>query len=90
MKENQELLICECHNIEHQIFIEYDKIDNVAYFEYHLAPLPFFKRLWHAIQYICGKRSRYGEFGEIIIGDSYADYFIDLGTRLKNGKPSNI
>lgn len=88
--ETEKLLLCECNSIEHQIVISYDEEDNIAYVEYHLTKLPFFKRLVCGIKYIFGKRSKYGDFGEVLLGKKYGDYFIELGTKLKYGKESNL
>lgn len=87
MKMEEKLIICECHNPEHQIIVYYDNEDNYAYLEYHLSKLPFWERLKYGIKYIFGYQSKYGAFDEIIIGEKYADYFIELGNKLKR-KPS--
>ena len=84
----QKLIVCACHNVEHQMIIDYDKEDNLAYVEFHLVKLPFFKRVKHGIKYIFGHKSRYGDFDEMIIDDAYADYFIDLGNKLKKNAPN--
>lgn len=85
---DEQLIICSCHNVEHQVIIYYDKEDNVAYAEYHLCKLPFWQRLKYGIKYIFGYQSRYGAFDEMIIDKKYGDYFIKLGNWLKNGNPS--
>ena len=82
-KMEEKLILCVCHSPEHQMIIDYDKEDNLAYVEIHLNPDSFFKRLKNAIKYIFGHRSIYGDFDEMIIDSSYADYFIDLGNKLK-------
>ena len=79
----EKLILCNCHSPEHQMLIFYDEEDNIAYVEYHLKPLPFFKRVIHAIKYIFGYRSKYGDFDEILIDEKYADYFIELGNKIK-------
>lgn len=84
----QKLIVCACHNVEHQMIIDYDKEDNLAYVEFHLVKLPFLKRLMNGIRYIFGYESRYGDFDEMIIDSTYADYFIDLGTKLKKNAPN--
>ena len=84
----QKLIVCACHNVEHQMIIDYDKEDNLAYVEFHLVKLPFLKRLRNGIRYIFGYESRYGDFDEMIIDSTYADYFIDLGTKLKKNAPN--
>lgn len=86
----EKLIVCECHNVEHQMIIYYDKEYNEAYVEFHLAKLPFWQRLRQGIKYIFGYRSKYGDFDEMVIGDTYADYFIDLGKKLKTKKSSDL
>ena len=80
----EKLIRCACFSVEHQMIIDYDEEDNLAYVEIHLKPLPFFERVWHAIKYVFGHRSRYGDFDEMILDSKYADYFIELGNKLKN------
>lgn len=86
-KMDEKLLVCACHNVEHQLIIEYDKEDNLAYFEIHLNKLPLWERLKHAIKYTFGYKCKYGDFDELIIDSKYADYFIELGTKLKENAP---
>ena len=82
-KMEEKLILCVCHSPEHQMIISYDEEDNLAYAEIHLNPDTFFKRIKNAVKYIFGHRSIYGDFDEMIIDSTYADYFIDLGTKLK-------
>lgn len=86
----EKLIVCQCHNVEHQMIIYYDEEDNFAYVQYHLSPLSFFERLVHGIKYIFGYRSKYGDFDEIIVGSEYGQYFSELGKKLQNGKPSIV
>ena len=82
-KMEEKLILCNCFSPEHQMIIFYDKEDNIAYIEYHLKPLSFFERIKHAVKYIFGYRCKYGDFDEMIVDDKYADYFIELGSKLK-------
>lgn len=68
MYDNEEVLICSCHNIEHQLIITYSKDCgcNCVYCYIHLAKLPFLKRLKHGLKYIFGYKSMYGDFEEFI------------------------
>jgi hypothetical protein len=84
---DEKLIRCMCHSPEHQLIIDYDEEDNIAYIEYHLCPLPFFQRIKHAAKYIFGHRSIYGDFDEVLVDKEYADYFIELGTKLKENAP---
>lgn len=67
MKE--ELLICECNNLEHQIVFRYfeDEDWNEVYMTTHLSDCSnFWQRLKYAIKYVFGYKSRYGAFDEFI------------------------
>jgi len=50
-----------------------------AFLEVHLSPLPLIERLRHAIFYIFGKRSKYGDYEEIVLSPETA---LELGDRL--------
>jgi hypothetical protein len=63
--------------LEHIFFVCADKDD--LFIEVHLAPLPLWRRLSNAVRYIVGRRSRYGDFEEIILDPEDA---LDLGDKL--------
>lgn len=75
----RELFICECHSTEHQFLVcylpgddkyEYDELS----LEVHLTPKHgFWKRLWGAIKYVFGYRSRYGNWDSVIINPDDID-----------------
>lgn len=70
-----ELFICQCHNTEHQLIFSYfpEDEDKDVYVSIHLIPeYRFWKRIWRAIRYIFGYRSRYGHFDEFIFKKSDA------------------
>lgn len=60
-------VICECGTSEHQFHISYNSKDGDFYLTAHLESTRFWKRLWRGIKYIFGYKSRYGEFGEILM-----------------------
>lgn len=69
MKEleiHNELLICRCENIEHQLIFRYDNEDKEVYMSTHLRKMSFWNRLRYGIKYIFGYQSRYGAFDEFI------------------------
>ena len=73
--EQNEILICECSSVEHQIVLRYDdedKDEGLAYAEIHLVKLPFFKRLLRGLKYIFGYKCKYGDFEEIILSPKHA------------------
>lgn len=87
--EHKEFLLCDCKSTEHQILIHYDddpEWDNV-YMHVHLNPdCGFWKRLIHAIKYLFGHRSRYGDFDEFIFDPDDAYKIQKIATHLKKIK----
>lgn len=66
----RELLVCSCGDIEHQLVFSYfpDDVDKLVYVSVYLNPdQGIFKRIWSAIKYIFGYRSKYGHFDEFIL-----------------------
>ena len=60
-----ELFICKCHNIEHQLIFSYYEDD--VFMSVHLLPeRNIWKRFWIGIKYIFGYKSCYGDFDEFI------------------------
>ena len=59
------LFICRCGSLEHIFVVTADEED--LFIEVHLSPLPFVERVKHAIQYLFGYRSRWGDFDEILL-----------------------
>lgn len=72
-----EIIICKCESPEHQIIFSYfldNDIDREVYMIIHLRPESnIFKRIWIALKYIFGYKSKYGDFDSMIIGqrDTY-------------------
>lgn len=50
-----------------------------AFIEVHLSPLPFWDRLKNAVRYVLGRRSKWGDFEEILLTPEMA---LDLGDKL--------
>lgn len=67
----QQIMVCECGSVEHQIVITYDPEENLAYCRIHLARHGFLKRVKTAIRYIFGYKSKYGEWETFILGHSH-------------------
>ncbi len=63
-----ELLICDCKNTEHQLIFSYFEDDpKWVYLSIHLVPEHnIWKRIINAFKYIFGHRSVYGHFDEFI------------------------
>lgn len=66
-KEIEEIVICRCYSPEHQLIFRTIDGDSDVYVTFHLTRLPFFKRIVHAVKYIFGYTSKYGDFDELII-----------------------
>ena len=67
----QEVIICECGLAEHQFVLSmYDWEDEIeVYLEPHLSTYRnIFKRIWVALRYVFGHRSRYGEWDCVLLG----------------------
>ncbi len=61
-----EIYICECHSYEHQSIFWYDDEDKQLTVSVHLVRRSFFKRLWYAIKYVFGYKSRFGAWDEFL------------------------
>jgi len=71
------LYTCRCGSIQHIFVVTAD--DEDVFLEVHLAPLSLWKRVTHAVRYIFGQRSEYGDFEEILLAPAEA---LDLGDSL--------
>lgn len=73
--DKKEILICECHNTEHQLLFLYSEEDGypMCYLHTHLIKRPIWQRIKYGIKYIFGYQSKFGAFDEFIINpiDSY-------------------
>jgi hypothetical protein len=81
MENERDLVICACHNTEHQMVILYSE-DIISgerypevYLHIHLKKRPFLERIKYGIKYIFGYQSRYGAFDEMIIDKKDVDKF---------------
>lgn len=65
----ESIFICGCNNVEHQLLFRYFKNDKpqTVYMSVHLiTEKNIFKRIYLAIKYIFGYKSKYGHFDEFI------------------------
>ena len=80
--ENPPLFVlCDCKSPEHQMVLT-KGIDNkwgsFISVEFHLVTYRnIFKRVWVAVKYIFGYRSRYGEWDDILINTDEAERIRD-------------
>lgn len=87
--EKENLFICACNNVEHQLIMSYSTEDDYkeVYCSIHLKPeRNLFKRIWRAIKYVSGHRSIYGEFDEFIFKPEDADKLQEVTDYLKQCK----
>lgn len=68
-----ELFICQCNNIEHQLIFSYFLDDKEVFVSVHLVSDSFWKRIWNAIKYIFGYKCMFGHFDEFIFKKQDAD-----------------
>lgn len=61
----EDIFICECQDVEHQIVIRDDK-EGFVYASILLNKLPWYKRIKIGLKYIFGHRSETGAFDEFI------------------------
>lgn len=80
----EEILICECYSVEHQIIFRYDSEDNMVYLSTHLNKRSFWSRLKYGIKYIFGRKSNYGAFDEFIINPKDVGKLEKIVKHLKN------
>jgi hypothetical protein len=71
------LYVCKCFSLQHSFVVSAD--DEDLFIEVHLTPLPFWQRVRNAVGYVFGRRSRYGDFEEVLLSPSDA---LDLGDKL--------
>jgi len=86
---------CSCTDSEHTIRLtryKDDEWDQWVYVSYYMGNHDnIFKRVWTAIKYVFGYKSRYGDFGETLIDVEEAQKIVDylqdtLEDWKKNGK----
>lgn len=62
------IMICECNSYEHQIHIWHEPESDEMYFEIHLTTRhDIFWRMWYAVKYVLGFKSRYGAWDEFLM-----------------------
>jgi len=71
------LFVCQCCSIEHSFVISADEED--VFIEIHLASAPFWTRVKNAVRYVLGRKSKWGDFEEILLSPGQA---LDLGDKL--------
>ena len=85
-EDNRRVIICSCHSPEHQFIINYFDDEDEVYLHIHLTPKGFFRRILHAIKYIFGYRSKYGDFDEIVLHNKQINEIMQELQAFKNRK----
>lgn len=57
-----EFFQCACYSLEHLFIMNYDPDYGDIWIDVHLNNYPWYKRIWIAIQYVFGFKSKYGCF----------------------------
>ena len=78
-----DVILCECNAVEHQIIITHDKEDGHVYINIHLNNYGFLKRLIKGIKYIFGIKSKHGHFEEIILSKAHVQKIEKILNTLK-------
>jgi len=82
--EEEEVLICQCGSVDHQLTFFCDKEDNIVYCHIHLSNYKtFFKRLICGIKYIFGYKTKYGDFDSFIFKHQHVEKLIKIAELLK-------
>lgn len=88
--DKKELFICGCNSIGHQIVMSYFEDEKEVCCSVHLIPeRNVFKRIIHAVKYVFGHRSVYGDFDESIFNPKDADGLQSVVDHLKTEKPEH-
>lgn len=79
MKDDKDIIICECNSTDHQIILLYsdDEVDGQKYpmcfAHVHLNKRPFWYRVKYGLKYIFGYKCNYGAFDEFMFNPDDAD-----------------
>lgn len=69
--KHDKVVVCDCEDMEHIIRFTWwggdDISDRFIYVHYFLQHDRLLKRIVNAVKYVCGFKSRYGHFGEVLI-----------------------
>ena len=71
------LFLCRCYSIEHSFVVSADGED--LFIEVHLSSVPFWSRVKNAVRYVLGRKSKWGDFEEILLSPKQA---LELGDEL--------
>jgi len=84
---NIEYMECRCMSPEHLLKFHLDLEDGDLCLDFHLADwTPWYKRIWTAVKYVFGYKSKYGDFDEFIFKDEDVDRLLELLVHQKKTK----
>ena len=94
-KEIKEYFGCECGSDEHLMVFRYwaedGDDDKELYLNVHLANYEnFFQRLWVAVRFLFGYRSKFGEFDEVVIRKDDINRLFNLINTVKKDMEGKI
>lgn len=78
-----ELLICACNSLEHQIILHYDEHDKEVCCYIHLSEGTFWDRLKKGMAYIFGYKCKYGHWDEFIFRKEHIPHLEKMVELLK-------
>jgi hypothetical protein len=87
MSDYQQLFVCDCNNLEHQMVLTKDSDDEFYYISIYLAPYGLWRRLANAFLYLVGRRGSCGCFQEIVLGHDKAERLAGALMQHAAGKP---
>ena len=78
---------CQCYSPEHRYVFIYDPDENEIYVEPHLSTYKnVFKRIWVAIKYIFGYKSKYGNWDCWMLKNEDVQRLINVLSKVKVDK----
>jgi len=81
---------CACHCNDHLMIACLNREDNELYIQMHLLPHKnIFRRMWLAVKYIFGYRSKFGDYEEFIFNNDDAERLIAILKELKKYEKRN-
>lgn len=83
MKDKAEIMVCQCSSTEHQVVYYHNQGDNEVYMHVHLSSGPWWRRIWPAVKYLFGHRSRYGNWDEFVLGPEHVGQLRELADRIE-------
>lgn len=75
---------CSCHSPEHTFKLTFDPEDGELYLTPFLANwYPWYKRVYAAIKYVFGYKSKFGHFDEVVVDPNKRAQLFDIIEKFK-------